>query len=88
MEKLTLTTPVDSYEITFLSMDWTNAHMVIGYKNELGQIHQLLVTGAPATTLMTAWNKADFSVTSIHKTCLEKLDADGVLVGTISGTPD
>lgn len=88
MEILTLTTPVDTYEITFVSMDWTNAQIVIGYKNELGQAHQLLVIGAPATTLMTAWNKGDFTVTSIHKTCLQKLNDDAILVGAISGTPD
>ena len=88
MEVITLTTPVDTYQITYLSMDWANSQIVIGYKNELGQMHQLLVTGATAMTLITAWNKQDFSTTSIHKVLLTKLDADGILVGPISGLPD
>ena len=88
MEELTLTTAVDTFEITYVSMSWSGAQIVIGYKNELGQTHQLLITGAPATTLMTAWNKQDFSTTSLHKVCLQKLNDDGILVGTISGTPD
>jgi len=88
MEILTLTTAVDTYEITFVSMDWTNAQIVIGYKNELGQAHSLLVTGAPATTMMNDINTGDHTVTSIHKTCLQKLNDDGILVGAISGTPD
>lgn len=88
MEKMTLTTPVDSYEITFVALDWHNSQIVIGYKNELGQAHSLVIIGAPALTMMTDMNKADFTVKSIHKTCLEKLNADGVLIGAISGTPD
>ncbi len=88
MEEITLTTAVDTFEITYVSMNWLTAQIVIGYRNELGQPHQLLVTGAPATTLMTAWNKQDFSTTSLHKVCLQKLNDDGILVGTISGTPD
>jgi len=88
MEVITLTTPVDTYQITFLSMDWTNSQIVIGYKNELGQAHQLIITGASAMTLIAAWNKQDFSTTSIHKVLLTKLDADGILVGPISGLPD
>ena len=88
MEILTLTTPVEDYEITFVSMDWPGAQIMIGYKNSLGQTHQLLITGAPATTMMNDINTGDHTVTSIHKTCLQKLNDDGVLVGTISGTPD
>lgn len=88
MEIVTLTTPVDEYQITFVSMDWVSAQIVIGYKNTLNQFSSLLITGAPATTLMVAWNKQDFSTTSIHKVLLTKLNDDAILVGTISGTPD
>jgi len=88
MEKVTLTTPISEFEITFVSLDWTNEQVYIVYKNELGHKDHVRITGAPALTMLNEMNKADHTVTSIHKVCLEKLNDDGVLVGTISGTPD
>jgi len=88
MEKLTLTTAVSEFEITVVSMSWPLAQVIIVYKNELGHAHSLVITGAAATTMMNDINTGDHTVTSVHKMCLQKLNDDGILVGTISGTPD
>lgn len=45
-------------------------------------------TGATATTLMTALNKANCSITSMEKRILNQLIADGYISGTVSGNPD
>lgn len=41
-----------------------------------------------ASDLMRALNKADLSTNSLHKRILDRLVADGVLDGTVSGAPD
>ena len=87
-EKLTLTTPVVDHEIIGLQMSWTLQQVVIVWKNSLGHAHSLLIQGPPAVTMMRQINKADFTTKSLQRQLMEKLVTDGVLVGTISGTPE
>ena len=44
--------------------------------------------GATALTLINQLNKADLSVQSLERRILLRLVADGLLTGTVSGTPD
>ena len=90
-ERVTLTTPetvtVDTVTIQF-----------VGLYPALGQIDLVLVTNAgkrlthsygPPTglTLLRALNKADLSTRSLQQRILDRLVADGVLVGKVEGNP-
>lgn len=87
MEELNLTTPVSKYRVARLLLDWEGQGIQIGlYENGIFQTFGYF--GAEATQLMTALNKADLSVKSLHRRILEKLIADGKISGTISGAPD
>lgn len=44
--------------------------------------------GKPATDMIKFLNTANLSVKSMHKRILEKLSADGLLPGTVTGAPD
>jgi hypothetical protein len=91
MELITLTTPEPStisYKVSQLHFDWPGALIVIGLVGDDASIKTHTYTGAVATTLMVALNKANLSTKSLQKRVIEQLQADGVLVGTISGTPD
>ena len=45
-------------------------------------------TGNQATNMIKQLNTANLTTKSMHKRILEKLSADGVLPGTVTGTPD
>ena len=57
-------------------------------KDNLGGtlIHQY--TGKAATDYIKFINTANFTTKSLHKRILEKLSADGIIPGTVQGTPD
>lgn len=44
--------------------------------------------GTEATTMIKTLNTANLSTKSMHKRILEKLSNDGLLPGTVVGTPD
>jgi hypothetical protein len=44
--------------------------------------------GADAVDLIKWINTANFTTTSMHKRILQKLSNDGLLPGTVTGTPD
>lgn len=93
-EKIDLTTPYkpDPREAT----DFTVAMLVL---DRFGQgVHITLrkngvsaefsYNGDEAMDIMRALNKANLSIKSLDRRILEKLIADGKIVGTISGSPD
>jgi hypothetical protein len=104
MEELELTDPVTtppqttaSYKVTSLVLEWTRVQapatsepgvVSIHLRSNLGEpfAHQYL--GQEATDLMKWMNTANFSTSSMHKRILQKLSADGVLPGTVTGAPD
>lgn len=88
MEQLDLTTPVTWYRVSRLSMDWPAQHIWIRLAGPNGEDLAHTYVGAQATALMTALNKANLSTKSLHKRIIEQLVADGVLAGTISGSPE
>lgn len=93
MEIITLTTPVTTPSITTwrvssLLLDWDAALIAISLRGSGGERLNHAYTGANATSQMTALNKANLSTNSLHKRVIQKLIDDGMLAGTISGSPD
>lgn len=95
METLQLTTSeitpqvvTSDYRVIYLALDWENKLIVIRLRGTNGEHKSVMYEEAIATTLMTALNKADLSVKSLHKRILERIIADGFLAGTITGVPD
>ena len=93
-EQINLTTPItkpaiSSYKVVRLELDWDATRIEIHLKfTPSGERVIFGYSGTEALNLMKAMNTKNFSTTSMQKTILQKLIADGKLVGTISGSPD
>ncbi len=94
VEQIDLTTPITKpaisyYQVSRLELDWSRAtieiHLIF---TPTGEKFITGYTGVEATNLMVIMNKKNFTTTSMQKTLLQKLIADGKLAGTISGSPD
>lgn len=93
MEQINLTAPITTpnlsdYRVVYLAFDWDHPSITITLRGTNGERKNWSYSGATATTLMVALNKANLSVKSLHRRVIEQLQADGVLVGTIAGSPD
>jgi len=96
MEQLDLTnaetTPAINttfYRVVFLLFNWrAPAEIMIHLEGTNGEIKQFRYEGAAATALMITLNKANLSTISLQKRVLQKLVADGLIAGTVSGAPD
>lgn len=71
-----------------LHLDKRRATIKAGFEGDNGEYTSVGWEGTDATTLMVALNKANLSVKSLNRRIMEKAVADGMLTGTISGTPD
>lgn len=60
----------------------------IQLKDNLGGIIMHQYTGKAATDYIKFINTANFTTKSLHKRILERLSADGIIPGTVTGTPD
>ena len=91
METLTLTTPqsVTGYKVNSLVLNWGGKVIVVNVTDGFGKNFEFYYTGDVAVTLMTSLNKANLSVSSLHKRILLQLVTDGFIpAGTVTGTPD
>ena len=91
-EQIDLSVPVAqptiaNYIVSSLNLDWDNARIVINLRDNTGQISTFAYTGATATALMVALNKANLTSNSLQKRIFTQLIADGKLAGTVSGAP-
>jgi hypothetical protein len=57
-------------------------------RDNLGGTFTHQYTGKTATDFIKYINTANFTTKSLHKRILERLSTDGVLPGTVQGTPD
>ncbi len=93
-EQIDLTVPITKptisyYSVSRLELDWDASRIEIHLKfAPTGEKFIVGYSGTEALNLMVIMNKKNFSTTSMQKTILQKLIADGKLVGTISGSPD
>ncbi len=87
-EQVDLTTPAASVKIASLMLDWRNKIISIGYVTDIGSVAYHTISETEAETLMILLNKANLTTNSLHRRTMQKLIADGVVAGTISGTPD
>ena len=93
-EQINLTTPVPgtadrtNYIVDELHFQWTRQRIDIYLLANNGERQHFDYEGQVATDLMVALNKADLSTKSLHRRVIEKLVADGLLSGAISGMPE
>ena len=92
-EVITLTIPpvpaVDvPYRVSAILLDWDEAKIAIKLVGANGERIGHQYAGDTARTMMRALNTANLSTKSLHRRVIERLIADGVLSGAISGTPD
>ena len=84
----TITPPsISNYSVSSLLLDWANASIVVRLVDNNGLIVQFDYSGANATALMVALNKANLTSNSLQKRIFTQLIADGKLSGSVSGTP-
>lgn len=104
MEELVLTTPEvkpeevkNKYKVTILTMNWESTpvptetvpgQVFIQLKDNLGGYFSYSYYGQQAQDYIKFINTANFTTKSLHKRILERLSTDGVLPGTVTGTPD
>lgn len=92
-ETLTLTVPettpaITTYSVDSLTLNWTRASIMVVVMGTNGERKTFTYEGASARTIMLALNKADLSALSLQRRILQRLTADGFLVGTVTGVPD
>jgi hypothetical protein len=94
-EQISLTTPeikpqiaTTFYRVVVLRFDWRISEIGITLEGEHAELRSFGYEGDEAKQLMTALNKANLSTKSLHRRVIERLIADGKLVGTPTGTPD
>lgn len=101
-EYLELTDPVvtpavttSKYRVIRLSLNWypnpapvEHSHVDIGLQDEHGAPFDHRYTGQQAIDMMKWLNTANFSTTSMHKRILQTLSNQGILPGTVTGTPE
>lgn len=78
-----------TYRVSQITLDWEHGRIVIRLVGDNGKRKDVVFGDADnARSLMQTLNKADLSTKSLHRRIMEKLIADGHLVGSISGVPD
>jgi hypothetical protein len=99
-EELILTDPVQpptttKYRVSSLTLDLDrvvspgvtgSVEITLVDNNGVLLNHQYI--GAEAESMIRQLNTANLTTKSMHKRVLEKLAADGVIPGTVTGTPD
>lgn len=99
METITLAAPevqpqvvTTDYRVSRLTLDVDNSLIIVLLKGTNGEHPEFRYTGAEATALIVALNKANLNPAtggkSLQRRILEKLITDGKLSGTVNGVPD
>ena len=93
-EQVDLTTPetrpsINSYRVARLVLDRLQATVEVTIVAvQTGELKMFEFRGDEATQMMSALNTANLSTNSLQRRILNKLVNDGLLVGTITGTPE
>lgn len=88
-EQVTLATsaPAPYYRVSRLDLDWDGRLILVHLRGAFQETRTFSYSGTEAETLLRALNTANLSTKSLHRRILEKLTADGLLSGTVEGTP-
>jgi len=94
-ERIDLTTPdqvkpgTASYRVSRLTLDRDQEEVIILLLGENGERKEIVYSEEDgALGMIKALNTADLSVKSLEARIFERLDADGLVSGIVSGTPD
>lgn len=92
-ELITLTTPVTpptltTYTVRQLVLDRDIPRIEILLRGNNGESFRHTYTSTTATAFLNNLNTRNFTSTSMQTEILKRLNADGVLVGSVSGSPD
>ena len=92
-ETIRVTTPAvpetyTDYQVMYLELDWELPRIVIRLRAPDDKRIAHNYTGATALTLMRGLNVANLSTVSLHRRVVNRLIADGVISGAVSGVPD
>jgi hypothetical protein len=71
-----------------VTLNTANSLIQVSLIGEHGRTLEHSWQGALADADIVALNKVNLTTNSLHKRILQKLITDGVIAGTISGTPD
>lgn len=98
MEVVNLTAPytadprqASTLQIDRLELDWRHRtiRILLGDGNLQQEVIYMDLPGNPkATNLMKALNTANLTTNSLHKRVINQLMTDGLVSGTVAGTPD
>lgn len=83
-EKLALESPVTSYKIGTLILNWPGQYVRIDLIGDDGSVKSIAYDGPQALALLNALSKADLSVESLQKRLLDKLVIDNKVKGSVS----
>jgi hypothetical protein len=94
-EQIDLTTPVakavaSSFRVSYMNLDIDNARITVFLTANNGDTLQKVydaTTTPTGATLLHNLNTGNFSVNSLMKAVYNRLIADGVIAGTVSGVP-
>lgn len=82
-------TSTTSYKVVLLTFDRLTPMIHIRVQaNVSGRFKDFRYESSTALALMNQINKANLTSNSMEKRVLQRLIDDGLLIGTISGTPD
>lgn len=93
-EQIDLATPhvvdprsTSQFRISNVHFDWDSKKITIVVIGN-GISKTFIYSGTQAQNMLIALNKANLSTNSLHKRIFNQLTSDGLLDGTVSGTPD
>lgn len=91
-ESLTLTSPANKsqtkWDINYLTLNWQEAIITVKLTGNNGEIFFHSYTGSTATTMMIQLNKANLTSNSLQKRIFTQLINDGLIAGSVTGSPD
>ena len=79
---------LSTYRVSALTLDWDATRIDIFLRGTNGEELRHGYSGTDARDMMTFLNRANLTENSLHKRILNRLITDGVINGTISGSPD
>lgn len=87
-----------TYILVSLYFEWERTTITINLRGANGELKTFIYGGnepttpqadkTKATNLMIALNKMNFSTVSLQKRVITQLITDGLISGTVTGTPD